>query len=86
VALGAGVVGYLMRKKNWPQAPLLMGFILGDMVEISLRQSLSMGGPLIFFNRPITIAFFISAVILAILSVKFLKRIPKQILEDKSDL
>jgi putative tricarboxylic transport membrane protein len=86
VALGAGVVGYLMRKKNWPQAPLLMGFILGDLVEISLRQSLSLGGPLIFFTRPITIAFFISAVILAILSVKFLKRVSKEVLVDKADL
>jgi putative tricarboxylic transport membrane protein len=85
VALGAGVVGYLMRKKDWPQAPLLVGFILGDLVEISLRQSLSMGGPLIFFTRTITVVFLLSAVILIILSVKFLKRIPKKILEDKSD-
>jgi len=86
VALGAGIVGYLMKKKNWPQAPLLMGFILGDLVEISLRQSLSMGGPLIFFTRPITVAFFLSAVVLVILSLKFLRRVPKEILEGKSDL
>jgi putative tricarboxylic transport membrane protein len=85
VALGAGVVGYLMRKKDWPQAPLLVGFILGDLVEISLRQSLSMGGPLIFFTRSITVVFLLSAVILIIISVKFFKRIPKEILEDKSD-
>jgi putative tricarboxylic transport membrane protein len=85
VALGAGVVGYLMRKKNWPQAPLLVGFILGDLVEISLRQSLSMGGPLIFFTRTITVVFLLLAVILIIISVKFFKRIPKEILEDKSD-
>lgn len=86
VALGAGVVGYFMRKKNWPQAPLLMGFILGDLVEISLRQSLSMGGPLIFFSRPVTIAFFLSAAILVVLSVKFLKRVPKEVIEDKPDV
>jgi putative tricarboxylic transport membrane protein len=85
ICLGAGVVGYLMRKNNWPQAPLLVGFILGDMVEISLRQSLSMGGPLIFFTRPITVAFLLSAVILLIISAKFFKRIPKEILEEKSD-
>jgi len=86
VALGAGIVGYLMKKKNWPQAPLVMGFILGDLVEISLRQSLSMGGPLIFFTRPITVAFFLSAVVLVILSLRFLRRLPKEILEGKSDL
>jgi putative tricarboxylic transport membrane protein len=84
IALGAGVLGYVMRKNNWPQAPLLVGFILGDMVEISLRQSLSMGGPLIFFNRPMTISFLLSAVILVVLSVKFFRHLPKEVLEEKS--
>jgi putative tricarboxylic transport membrane protein len=85
VALLAGVVGYFMRKKNWPQAPLLVGFILGDMVEISLRQSLSLGGPLIFFNRPISVILIALAVLLAVLSVRFSRRVPKQILEEGSD-
>jgi len=85
VALGAGVMGYIMRKNNWPPAPFLVGFILGPMVEISLRQSLSMGGPMIFFTRFITVAFLVSAVILVIVSLKFFKRIPQEILEDKSD-
>jgi putative tricarboxylic transport membrane protein len=74
-----------MRKNNWPQAPLLVGFILGDMVEISLRQSISMGGPLIFFHRPITVVFLLSAVILVVISVKFFKQIPEEILKDRSD-
>ena len=52
VALGAGVLGYIMRKNNWPVAPLILGFILGPMLEQSLRQSLSMGGPMIFFTSP----------------------------------
>jgi putative tricarboxylic transport membrane protein len=77
VALAAGVVGYIMRKKNWPQAPLLVGFILGDMVEISLRQSLSLGGPLIFLTRPIALILLVLTVILAILSIMFMKRTPK---------
>ena len=85
VALGAGGVGYLMRKKNWPQAPLLVGFILGDMVEISLRQSLSMGGPFVFFTRPITVVLLLSAAALVFVSVKFYKRVPKEILDESSD-
>jgi len=85
VALGAGVLGYLMRKKGWPQAPLLVGYILGDMVEMSLRQSLSMGGPLVFFTRPVTVVLFLSAAILVVLSMKFFKRVPKEILEESSD-
>ena len=84
VALGAGVLGYVMRKKNWPQAPLLVGFILGDMVEMSLRQSLSLGGIRIFFTRPITVGLLLAAVVLAGLSVRFLKRVPREIREDAS--
>jgi len=75
----------VMKKNRWPPAPFLVGVILGPMVEISLRQSLSMGGPLIFFTCAITVAFLLSAIILVIMSVKFLKRIPKEILGDKSD-
>jgi len=43
-----------------------------------------MGGPMIFFTRFITVAFLVSAVILVIVSLKFFKRIPQEILEDKS--
>jgi putative tricarboxylic transport membrane protein len=85
VALLAGVVGYVMRKKSWPQAPLLVGFILGDMVEISLRQSLSLGGPLIFFTRPITVVLLVLVVVLAVMSVRFFRRIPGEVLEEISD-
>lgn len=85
IALGAGFLGYIMRKYEWPQAPLLVGFILGDMLEISFRQSFSMGGPLIFFNRPMTVVFLLSAVILVFLSLKFFRRLPQEVLKEKSD-
>jgi putative tricarboxylic transport membrane protein len=85
VALLAGVVGYIMRRKNWPQAPLLVGFILGDMVEISLRQSLSLGGPLIFFTRPISVVLLVLVAVLAVMSVRFSRRIPEEVLEEISE-
>ena len=85
VALGAGVLGYIMRKKYWPLAPLILGFILGPMLEQSLRQSLSMGGPSIFFHRPITTTLLISALVVLVISVKYLKRVPKALLKDESD-
>jgi putative tricarboxylic transport membrane protein len=86
VALGAGMVGYVMRKHRWPMAPLILGFILGPMMEQALRQSLASGGPTVFFHRPISIAFFVSAVIMLVISFRFIKRVPKQILEDDSDI
>lgn len=50
-----GVLGYLMRKYKFEAAPMVLAFVLGPMLEISLRQSLliSDGSFLIFFTRPI---------------------------------
>jgi putative tricarboxylic transport membrane protein len=86
VALGCGVVGYIMRKFNWPLAPLILGFILGSMLEQSFRQSLSMGGPTIFFGRPLSIGFILAAFALVIVSFRLMRRVPKEMLEkDETD-
>ena len=82
IAVGSGFLGYIMRKTNWPLAPLILGFILGPMMELSLRQSLSMGGPSIFFRRPISFGFIIAAVALTIMLIKFLRRVPKEVLDE----
>ncbi len=49
-------LGYGMRKLNFDPAPLPLAFVLGPMVERSLRQSLliSGGDPTIFVTRPIS--------------------------------
>lgn len=55
VALGAGVLGYFMRKLGYPLAALVIALVLGDMTETALRQSLILGdgSPAIFFTRPL---------------------------------
>ena len=54
--LGFGVMGYLMRKFEYEPAPLCLAFILGPIMESSLRQSLSIsrGSFTIFMARPIS--------------------------------
>jgi putative tricarboxylic transport membrane protein len=61
-----GVLGYLMKKFNYPGAPLVMALVLGPMFEVALRQSLIMsdGSPLIFFSRPISAAFMILSILI----------------------
>ncbi|MCE2523525.1 MAG: tripartite tricarboxylate transporter permease [Rhodobacteraceae bacterium] len=51
-----GIVGYLMRKLNYPVAPAVLAIVLGPLAERSLRQSLlsSQGDVLIFVERPIS--------------------------------
>ena len=65
VMLGFGVLGYAMHKFEFPVAPLLIGFILGPLVEIGLRQSLIIsGGRLtIFFEHPISAVFLTLALV-----------------------
>lgn len=64
VMLGFGVLGYLMSKFGFPVAPLLIGFILGPIVEVGLRQAMIMsrGGLDIFFTRPLSAIFLGMAV------------------------
>lgn len=85
VAIGAGILGYIMRKTRWPIPPLILGFILGPMFERALRQSISMGGLTIFFVRPISVAFILFAIIITFISLKYLRRIPKVVSKEDSD-
>jgi putative tricarboxylic transport membrane protein len=57
-----GLLGFVMVKLDFPIAPMVLGFVLGDPLERAVRQSLSMsmGDPMILVSRPI------SAVILGI--------------------
>jgi putative tricarboxylic transport membrane protein len=50
-----GVAGYLMRKVNLDPAPLVLAFVLGQIFETSLRQTLLVGrgSLMIFLDRPI---------------------------------
>ncbi|MGQ4808331.1 hypothetical protein NKDENANG_01713 [Candidatus Entotheonellaceae bacterium PAL068K] len=66
-----GVVGYLMRKLDYPMAPAVLAIVLGPLFETSLRQSLlrSHGSFAIFFTRPIAGAIMVVALILFLLPI-----------------
>jgi len=51
-----GVVGWIIRKFGYEGAPLILAYVLGPMLENSLRQSLliSRGSFMIFVSRPIS--------------------------------
>jgi putative tricarboxylic transport membrane protein len=51
-----GLVGYVMRKLGFPAAPMVLALVIGRLVEMSLRQSLTIshGDVGIFFSRPIS--------------------------------
>ncbi len=80
VMLGFGVLGYFMVKFGFPIAPMLIGFILGPLVEVSFRQSmiLSENSLSIFLTRPFS-AVFIALTVIMTASVAWqqLKKVEK---------
>jgi putative tricarboxylic transport membrane protein len=61
-----GLLGYLFRIYDYPAAPMVLGLVLGPLIERALRQSmvLSQGDPMIFLTRPISAALIAIAFIL----------------------
>lgn len=74
MVLGFGVLGYLMRLYGYPPAPLLLGFILGPLMEEHFRRALllSRGDFMVFIERPMSLAFLIMAFGLILVSVRAL--------------
>ncbi|TWH64821.1 TctA family transporter [Azomonas agilis] len=66
LAVGFGLLGYLFIKLRCEPAPLLLGFVLGPLMEENLRRAmlLSRGDPTVFFTRPISASLLIFAVLL----------------------
>jgi TctA family transporter len=61
-------VGYVLLKLDCEPAPMVLGFILGPMMEENLRRTMmiSFGDPSVFFTRPISAGFLIAAVALLV--------------------
>jgi putative tricarboxylic transport membrane protein len=63
--------GYILNKFGCEPAPLILGFILGPLMEENFRRSmvLSRGDPLIFIFRPISLTLLIMAAVILLLVV-----------------
>jgi TctA family transporter len=66
-----GFLGYILVKLGGEPAPLLLGFVLGPLLEQHMRRALiiSHGDPTTFLTRPISLALLIVAVVVLVLAV-----------------
>jgi putative tricarboxylic transport membrane protein len=66
-----GVIGFIWMKLEMPPAPMLLGFVLGPLMEENLRRALliSRGDPTVFFTRPISLGFMIATVLIVLIMV-----------------
>ncbi len=77
VMVGFGVVGFILRKYGYPMAPLVLGIVLGDLLEKNFRRGLvlSDGDLLPFFTRPISAVLFGAIAIVVLLRVPAVRRL-----------
>lgn len=61
-----GLFGYICMKIECEPAPLILGFILGPLMEENLRRAMLMsrGNPLVFLQRPISLGFLVISIVL----------------------
>jgi TctA family transporter len=63
-----GVIGYVLVKLDFEPAPLLLGFVLGPMMEDNLRRAMTIshGNPAIFVTRPLSLTLLTVALLLLV--------------------
>ncbi|MGG0175657.1 tripartite tricarboxylate transporter permease [Gottfriedia acidiceleris] len=63
--IACGIFGYFLSKNDFPIAPLVLGIVLGPMIENNLRRALTVsnGDYSIFFTHPISLVFLIIGVL-----------------------
>ena len=66
---GFGVLGYIMRKGGFPLAPVILGLVLGGLMETNLRRAMSYsrGDWRILFESPICIALWVMTILSLVL-------------------
>jgi TctA family transporter len=59
VAIGFGIIGYVMEKYHYSRATFVVGMVLAIMIERNLHISVSLYGPWFIFLRPVALVMFI---------------------------
>lgn len=74
--LAFGVLGFVLKQMNYPMAPLVLGLVLGDLLDKSLRRGLILSEGTLepFFTRPISAVLALTTLLsLALLVVPWLR-------------
>jgi putative tricarboxylic transport membrane protein len=77
VMLAFGLLGYAMRRYDYPAAPLVLGVILGDMLDVNLRRALIRTDADLtpFFTRPISLILLAVTLLTIVARAGWFKRL-----------
>jgi TctA family transporter len=69
IAAFFGVVGFVLMRLDCEPAPMILGFVLGPLMEENLRRAMKIAGgdPMIFIERPISLGLLIVALLLLLI-------------------
>ena len=60
--LAFGLIGWMMKKFDYPASPLVLGIVLGKLIETNYVQTLMVTGPIGFIQRPLTVILFMVSI------------------------
>jgi putative tricarboxylic transport membrane protein len=67
--IGFGLVGWIFKRYNYPVAPVVLGIVLGNLLEENFRRAVMMDGPLVFFTEPLSLTMLTVAALLFALPI-----------------
>jgi putative tricarboxylic transport membrane protein len=81
VMVAFGLIGFVLRLYNYPMAPLVLGIVLGDLLEKNLRRGLvlSDGDLLPFVTRPISAVLFATIVLIVLFRFEWMRRLVRRV-------
>lgn len=72
IVFGMAIIGLAMKRYQWPRPPMLLGFILGPIIEKNFQTAVNVFGFVGVITRPITIVLFVFAVATAYVFYRYL--------------
>jgi putative tricarboxylic transport membrane protein len=80
-----GVVGYLMRKLDFPLAPVILGLVLGPLMEKNLRRAMALSGGewAVLFESPIALTLWAMA-LASLVAPSLMGRLPRRRIQPES--
>ncbi len=78
IALGVGVMGLFMKRYNWPRPPMILGFILVDVIERNHFNAVSIHGYPEALSRPITIVILLIAIGVSVVLFRSVRRMERE--------
>ncbi len=61
--IGFGILGWLLKRFDYPLAPVVLGMVLGYIAESNFRRAIMMDGFSVFFTRPVSAGLLLIAVL-----------------------